>query len=111
MYLRPYMLAQMESMVQKIKHNLKTTQNRKNSYAYRKKTTKECIVGEHVFLRVKLKKSYLRTWAFTKMTPRYVGPFEMLARVGPITYELALPPHIRTHDVFHVSLLKKVYLW
>ena len=36
-----------------------------------------------------------------------MGPFEVLARVGPLSYQLALPPHIRTHDVFHVSLLKK----
>ena len=40
------------------------------------------------------------------MAPRYCGPFEVLERVGPIAYKLALPPHVKFHDVFHVSLIK-----
>jgi hypothetical protein len=40
-----------------------------------------------------------------KLTPHYCGPFEVLERVGPITYILTLPPSIKDHNVFHVSLL------
>lgn len=41
------------------------------------------------------------------MSPRYCGPFEILARIGPIAYQQALPANIKVHNVFHVSLLKK----
>jgi hypothetical protein len=43
-----------------------------------------------------------------KLSPRFVGPFEITQRVGRLTYRIALPPDlIGTHDVFHVSMLRK----
>jgi hypothetical protein len=41
------------------------------------------------------------------MAPRYCGPFEVLYRVGTVAYRLALPPMVKEHIVFNVSLLKK----
>ena len=42
-----------------------------------------------------------------KLAPRFCGPFEILAKRGPVAYELALLAHIRVHNVFHASLLNK----
>ena len=43
-----------------------------------------------------------------KLGPRYVGPFEILERIGPLAYRLALPPEMeKVHNVFHVSQLRK----
>ncbi|XP_073138179.1 uncharacterized protein [Henckelia pumila] len=43
-----------------------------------------------------------------KLNPRYVGPFEILDKVGTLAYRLALPPDMsRIHNVFHVSQLRK----
>ena len=41
------------------------------------------------------------------LTPRYCGPFEILARMGPVAYQLAFPCNLSIHNVFHISILKK----
>ena len=43
-----------------------------------------------------------------KLSPRFVGPFEILKRIRKVAYELALPPTlVGVHNVFHVSMLRK----
>jgi len=72
-----------------------------------KRTFREFEVGSHVYVKVKPRKSSLRLGNCVKLSPRYCGPFEVLARIGPVAYQLALPANIKVHNVFHVSLLKK----
>ena len=65
-------------------------------------------VGDHVFLRVSPRKGVFRFGKKGKLALRYIGPFEILQRVGEVAYQLALPPQLfGIHDVFHVSLLRK----
>ncbi|XP_074355397.1 uncharacterized protein LOC141695057 [Apium graveolens] len=46
-----------------------------------------------------------------KLSPRYIGPFEILKKVGTVSYQLALPPYLQNiHDVFHISVLKAYHL-
>ena len=59
-----------------------------------------------MFLRVKPKRSSLQLGKYKKLVYRYCGPYEILKRIGEQSYELALPPHLHVHNVFHVSLLK-----
>ena len=68
---------------------------------------REFGVGDHVYLRVRAKKSSLKLESCVKMSPRYCGPFEVLERIGHVAYRLAFPASTRAHNVFHVSLLKK----
>ena len=43
-----------------------------------------------------------------KLSPRFIGPFEILERIGTVAYRLALPPiMLGVHEVFHVSMLRK----
>jgi hypothetical protein len=64
-------------------------------------------MGDHVYLIIKPRRSFLRMGACAKLEPRYCGPFKVLDRVRPVAYRLALPPTIKAHNVFHVPLLKK----
>jgi len=82
-------------------------QDRQKCYVDLKRTPREFKIGDHVYVKVKPRKSSLRLGKCTKLAPRYYGPFEILARVGPVAYQLALPASIRVHNIFHVSLLKK----
>eukprot|EP00253_Pinus_taeda_P035101 PITA_35101 len=101
--LGPEMLEEMEVMVKRVRANLKIAQDRQNNFADRKRTFKEYQVGEHVYVRIQARKSTLQWNAYAKLAPRFCGPFQILARVGPVAYQLALPSHIRVHNVFHVE--------
>lgn len=64
--------------------------------------------GEAVFLRVRPKKSSIIFGKGSKLSPQFVGTFEILEKIGPVAYRLTLPPVLRRmHDVFHVSVLRK----
>ena len=55
-----------------------------------------------------LKRGVVRFGKRGKLSPRFIGPFEVLERVGAVAYRLALPPSLSgVHEVFHVSVLRK----
>ena len=64
-------------------------------------------MGDQVFLKVKANKSSLKLGNCSKLEARYCGPFEILERIGPVAYMLALPASMTVHNVFYFSLLKK----
>ena len=64
-------------------------------------------MGDHVFLKVKTNKSSMKLGNYAKLVAIFCGPFEILEKIGPIAYTLALPASMTVHNVFHVSLLKK----
>ncbi|RVW29004.1 Retrovirus-related Pol polyprotein from transposon 17.6 [Vitis vinifera] len=91
-----------------IKERLKAAQSRQKSYADNRKRDLEFEVGDHVFLKVYPMKSIMRFGRKWKLSPRFVGPFEVLERVDTLAYKVALPPSLsKIHNVFHVSTLRK----
>ncbi|GJR10028.1 putative reverse transcriptase domain-containing protein [Tanacetum coccineum] len=91
-----------------IKEKLKATRDRQKSYADNRRKPLEFEVGDQVLLKVLPWKGVMRLGKKGKLAPRYVGPFEILERIGPVAYRLRLPIELsEVHDTFHVSNLKK----
>uniref|UniRef100_A0A2N9F2L4 RNA-directed DNA polymerase n=1 Tax=Fagus sylvatica TaxID=28930 RepID=A0A2N9F2L4_FAGSY len=91
-----------------IRERLRTAQSRQKSYADKRRKDLEFEVGDMVFLRVAPMKGVMRFGKKGKLSPRFVGPFEILEKIGPVAYRLALPPALSgIHNVFHVSMLRK----
>ena len=101
------MLQEMEKMVKRVQQNLKEAQDRHKSYEGWKRRHQEFQIGDHVYLKVKERRISLKLWNFSKLAPRFCGPFEILTWIGPVAYQLALPANLKFHHVFHVSLFKK----
>ena len=100
------LVQEMVDKIQVVKQCLKAAQDRQKSYfdQHRREMTYE--VGEKVFLKASPWKGILRFGKQGKLSPRYIGSYEIIERVGPLAYRLALPPELsRLHDVFYVSML------
>ncbi|XP_016192115.1 uncharacterized protein LOC107632995 [Arachis ipaensis] len=83
-------------------------QSRHKSYADQRRKPWEFEEGEHVFLKVTPTAGVGRAIRTKKLNPRYIGPFEILKRIGPVAYRIALPLCLSNlHDVFHVSQLRR----
>ncbi|GJT78285.1 putative nucleotidyltransferase, ribonuclease H [Tanacetum coccineum] len=89
------------------KEKLKEARSRQKSYADKHRRDLEFQVGDRVFLKVSPFRGVKRFGIKGKLSPRFIGPFEILERIGEVSYRLALPPQLsHVHDVFHVSLLR-----
>ena len=83
-------------------------QSRQKIYADVRRRPLELEVGDHVFLKVMPKRGVVRFGKRGKLSPRFIGPFEILERVGTVACRLALlPSMLGVHEVFHVSMLRK----
>ncbi|GKF71638.1 hypothetical protein Tco_0207752 [Tanacetum coccineum] len=91
-----------------IKEKLKAARDRQKSYAENRRSPLEFEVGDRVMLKVSPWKGVVHFGKKGKLAPRYVGPFEILERIGPVAYRLRLPKELSgIPDTFHVSNLKK----
>ncbi|XP_074277490.1 uncharacterized protein LOC141601120 [Silene latifolia] len=87
---------------------MKAAQDRQKSYADVRRRPLEFEVGDKVFLKVSPMKGVKRFGVKGKLSPKYIGPYEVIKRIGAVAYRLDLPPSLgKVHDVFHVSQLRK----
>ncbi|GJX67330.1 reverse transcriptase domain-containing protein [Tanacetum coccineum] len=104
----PELVQETTDKVVLIKEKLKAARDRQKSYADNRRKPLEFEVGDRVMLKVSPWKGVIRFGKKGKLAPRYVGPFEILERIGPVAYRLRLPEELSgVHDTFHVSNLKK----
>ncbi|KAK6149468.1 hypothetical protein DH2020_016993 [Rehmannia glutinosa] len=91
-----------------VQEAMEKVKSRQKSYADKRRKDLEFEVGDEVFLRLTPRKRLINPKKGGKLSPRYVGPYKILQRIGKLAYRLELPaPYAGMHDVFHVSRLKK----
>ncbi|XP_073061751.1 uncharacterized protein [Primulina eburnea] len=106
--LGPELVQQMVDVVALIRERMKTAQSRQKSYADVRRRPLAFEVGDHVFVKIAPLKGVMRFGKKGKLSPRFIGPFEILDRIGERAYRLALPPDLdKVHNIFHVSMLRK----
>ena len=104
----PEIIQETVKMVDIAKKCMKIAQDRQKSYADKHRREMEYAVGDKVVLRVSSWKGILRFRKQGKLSPRYIGPYEIIERVGPLAYWLALSRELsQIHDVFQVSMLRR----
>ena len=107
----PDLVRSTSEKVDLIQKHLLTTQRRQKSYVDRRRRPLEFDVGEHVFLKVMPKRGVVRLGKRGKLSPRYIGPFEVLKMVCTVAYQLPLSPNLSdVHAVFHVYMFRKYTL-
>lgn len=106
--LGPEIVRETTKTVKMIRDKMKISQSRQKSYHDKRRKDLEFQEGDHVFLRVTPTTGVGRALKAKKLTPRFIGPYQITSRVGKVAYRVALPPNLSNlHDVFHVSQLRK----
>nr|GEU62352.1 putative reverse transcriptase domain-containing protein [Tanacetum cinerariifolium] len=94
--------------ISQIKDRLKVVRDRHKSYADKRRKPLEFSVGDYVLLKVSPWKGVVCFRKKGKLAPRFVGPFKIIEKIGPVAYMLYFPEELDgVHDTFHVSNLKK----
>ncbi|GJW00169.1 putative reverse transcriptase domain-containing protein [Tanacetum coccineum] len=107
-YVRPELVKETTEKISQIKDRLKAARDSQKSYADKRRKPLEFSVGDYVLLKVSPWKGVVRFGKKGKLAPWFVGPFEIVEKVGHVAYRLDLPKELNgVHDTFHVSNLKK----
>ena len=102
------MVMHRQQFLQLLKDNLATAQARMKFFADKKRTEREFLVGDWVYLMLQpYRHTSIALRRNLKLSSKYYGPYLIVERIGLFAYKLALPLHSKIHPVFHVSLLKK----
>ncbi|KAA3473634.1 reverse transcriptase [Gossypium australe] len=102
------LIKEAEQKVALIRDSLKAASNRQKSYADLKRKDIEFQIGDRVFLKVSPWKKILKFGRKGKLSPRFIGSYEITECIGPVAYRLQLPPELeKIYNVFHVLMLCK----
>ncbi|MCQ7285395.1 hypothetical protein NP026_23855, partial [Salmonella enterica] len=104
----PEIVVDATEKIAQIRQRMAAARDRQKAYADKRRKPLEFQVGDRVLLKVSPWKGVVRFGKRGKLNPRYVGPFEIIEKIGKVAYKLNLPAELgAVHNVFHVSNLKK----
>jgi hypothetical protein len=107
--LGPEIIQQTTEKVKQIREKMRTTQSRQKSYADKRRRPLEFEEGDHVFLRVASTTGVGRAIKSKKLTPKFIGPYQILRRIGHVAYQIALPSFLsKIHKFFSCFTIKKI---
>jgi hypothetical protein len=90
-----------------IRQRLKEAHDRQKSYVDAYRTDQSYEVGDQVFIHIRPNKITIQFGKGRTFSPRFIGPFRIQEKIGPIAYHLVLPPHLhKTNNAFHVFVLR-----
>jgi len=96
------------TMIKTAKDLLLEAQERQSKYANQHRRFEEFNLGDKVLLSTRNIESPVDKQRTTKkLTPKFIGPFEIITKISSVAYKLQLPQNMKLHPVFHISLLKK----
>ena len=108
----PDLIGDTYEKVSLIRQRLLTAQSQQKRYVGVRRRPLGFEVSDHFSLKVIPKRGVVRFGKYEKLSPRFIGPFEILEKVDTVAYRLALPPKMSgVHEVFHVSILRKYILY
>lgn len=90
----PKLIQQTTEKVKLIQERLRTSHSRQKSYVDRRRKPLEFVVGEHAFLKVTPTTDVGKVVRSKKLSPKFIGPYQILRHIGPMAYEIALPPQL-----------------
>ena len=104
----PDLIQETNEKVKMIRERLKVATDRQRSYTNMRRKDIRYEIDEKVFLKVSPWKKVMRFGKNGKLSPRFIGSYEVIEKGGPVEYRLALTPELeKIHNVFHVSMLRR----
>jgi len=103
----PEMIQETLETIRRIREDIRVTQSRQKSYADKRRRPSQFQVGDKVFLKVSPTKGINRFGLRGKLSPRYIGPFDIIEKLNLAAYRLDLLVELEhVHNMFHISKLR-----